>query len=131
MKLLRLNFSLELTLLILGALMLAICARGAGTPVNLTAQWTYTNQPPDVFKVYQTSNLGLPLTNWLVVATVPGVTTSGTNSWTTTNAFFSVIPGVYFWTVTASNFWGESIPGNTPSSPPPVGNVTNILAKPL
>lgn len=131
MKLFRLNFSLELTLLILGALMLAICARGAGTPVPVVLSWVCTNQAPDVFKLYRTQNLALPLTNWVLVSTVPGTTTVGTNTFTTTNAFDSVIPGAYFWTVTESNFWGETVPGNVPSSPPPVGTVTNTTVKPL
>jgi hypothetical protein len=114
------------------ALALALALAAAGGPAvtqadNVSLSWVYTNPPPDVFKVYQSTNLAPPLT-WQVILTVPGTNSLGQ---VTTNASFSVVPSNYFWMITASNFWGESLPSNSPGVPPPVGNVSSTAAKRL
>lgn len=91
--------------------------------------WSYTNAAPDSFKVYQTTNVALALTNWTVLTNVSALASAGTNTWPTNSCLAYVTPGSYFFTVTASNFWGESIPAPPASTPAPVGNVTNTVIK--
>lgn len=73
---------------------------------------------PDVYKIYHSTNINTPLSNWVCIATVPG-----TNLTTTV----MVTPGTNFFTATASNFWGESLFSNvarTPGLPSSDGSLT-------
>lgn len=81
---------------------------------KITLMWDYeTNQvsPELVFKLYSSTNMTVPLTNWTVLAVVPGTNRSVT---------LPVEPGVRFYALTASNWWGESDFSNavgTPAAP--------------
>lgn len=78
--------------------------------VPITLLWDYpaSNLSTDlVFRVYTSSDL----TNWTALATVPG----GTNGVLS----LQVLPAEAFYYVTASNFWGESLP-SAPASTPPI-----------
>lgn len=85
----------------------------------ITFEWDYADDPPDAFYIHYSQDIGSPIANWPVLMGVPGTTTIGTNSWTTTNAVLPLLPGAYFFYATASNFWGESEPSNQISTPPP------------
>ncbi len=69
---------------------------------------TWTKHPEDdtniVFRVYGSSSITTPLSNWAVMVAVPATNTTATNY----SATVSVQPGAFYFTVTASNFWGES-----------------------
>lgn len=77
--------------------------------VPVTLAWDY---PPAeltniTFKVYHSTSIALPLTNWVVL----------TNAISTNQVQVSIAPGVHFFSVTASNFWGESTFSNIASTP--------------
>jgi hypothetical protein len=84
-------------------------------PVTVTLSWT--NAPADqevtAYYVRQATNITGP---WTVV-----VATTNTQRTITLPS-----QGRWFWFVTASNFWGESIPSNTNSTPIPAGKVQDV-----
>jgi hypothetical protein len=94
-------------------------ALAAGTtPATITLTWNApTSGVPDIYKVYETTNLGEPLTNWAVVSIVPG---------SLTQASVSVYPGAYCFVCTASNFWGESPFSNQAGVPAPAQPGSNL-----
>ena len=104
----------------LGALLLICGTILAGTvnPPNVLFLWNYSGPTSNtVFRVYGTTNLSQPSTNWpLVVAW----STWGTNSTgQLTNSIF-VTPAAYFFAMTASNgFWAETPQSVAVSTPPP------------
>lgn len=75
---------------------------------------------PFWFKLYGTNQLGSPAANWQLVVAQPAtnftvVNYDGTNN---TYAYTSPIaPGQFFYTATASNFWGETGFSNTSGVP--------------
>jgi hypothetical protein len=72
----------------------------SGKTVQLSWQFPAARQTPDlVFKVYQSTSLGLPLRLWSVLTNLPGTTRSVDIAADNAQAFF---------VVTASNFLGES-----------------------
>ena len=82
-------------------------------PRPVTFVWTPpTNGVPDIYVLYQTTNLFQPLTNWAPILTIPG---------TNTTCQLTLIPGAYCFTMTASNFWGESPFSNLAGTPAPIG----------
>lgn len=91
------------------------------TPVrnSVSLTWDYdTNNVPDVFKLYTSTNLALPTTNWTLVGSVSGAiqNISITNINQQQQWFF----------VTASNWWGESDPSNIAGIPQPPSVVGNL-----
>jgi len=88
---------------------IAIAALAAPTG-DVTLAWSYpTNLVAGVtFKVYGSPTLGTPMSSWPVIATVPGPTT---------NATVHIAPGAFFFSVTASNIWGESSFSNVAQTP--------------
>jgi hypothetical protein len=114
-----------------------------GRPVRLL--WSYPTQAisTDVtFVIHQGTNLTDAVTNWPVVA-MANAALWYSNGWTAnldTNAGglgpnfyafdvrFNVLPGIYYWYCTASNYW-ESAPSNVVTSPPPTVTITNLLLK--
>lgn len=89
-------------------------------------KWDYTNDvridPTFCFVIYTSADLSNPITNWSVYTNV-----SGSNSWTAEMESNNVVYAVsnvsaqlsqQYWFVTASNFFGESLPSNTVTSPP-------------
>lgn len=98
----------KLTLLAL-LLTAVICLAAVPPPPNLGITWQYGGIPTNtVFKVYGTTNLTQNITNWPTVATFT-TWSSFTNGTTITysNSFFSP-PAASFFSMTSSNFWGES-----------------------
>lgn len=91
----------------------------APAPVHLA--W---NAQPDVdaFKVYGTNDISAPLSSWPLLATVPG---------SVPEAFLPLAPGKMFFYVTASNYWGESLPSNVTNTPSALTNVGGVNIKPL
>lgn len=87
------------------------------TAQNIRLLWDYTNSTtlPDVFKLYHSIDLALPLTNWSYMTN-----TSGTNL----SLVLQIPPGQHFFYLTASNFWGEGPPSNVASTPPLPTNAT-------
>jgi hypothetical protein len=98
-----------------GIITLAAVAAQAVTLHPVTLAWTYPDTPPDWFKLYHSTNLTLPLTNWAVIAQVPGTNSDGL----VTSLQISIEPGLHFFYLTASNsFWRiESDPSNTANTP--------------
>lgn len=86
-------------------LFLPICllATALGSSLRKTVDFVIfyeeTGGAPDLFVLYHSTDLTVPLTNWPVYTTIPG-----------TNRLFTITiePGVHFFTMTASNFWGQS-----------------------
>ena len=81
------------------------------TNATLTADWDTNVTSADlVFKVYTSSDVASPLTNWTVLTNVswPGCMTNGTNI--VVNV--PLTPGQHYYFMTASNWWGESPPSN-------------------
>lgn len=91
----------------------------ANQPAMVTLVWDYVAPVSDdlVFVLRQSANLNTPIAQWNIVATIAG----------TNRAFtFGMLPGAQFFTLTASNFWGESIPSNVASTPTLPAIATNI-----
>lgn len=96
-------------------------AVGTAPPLknSVSLSWDYdTNNAPDVFKLYTSTDITTPTTNWTLVATVSG---------NIHNATISNIPAQQaFYYVTASNWWGESNPSNIAGTPQIPGAVSNL-----
>lgn len=90
-------------------------------PRSLSLAWDYpaSAQSTDlVFKLYHSSDLSVPQTNWLVLTNVAGTNLAVT---------LSVIPGAHFFYLTASNWWGESGPSNLVLTPPVAVSPSNTV----
>lgn len=114
MKTLKLSVVLLIAAIILLALDRVIGAPGDTPtgPVAITLYWD-PNPPAEEVQVYVVRQATNVLGPWSIVATP-----------TTTNTIITLpVPGKWFWFVTASNFWGESVPSNTNSTPLPAGKV--------
>lgn|SRR3990167_7444759 len=100
---------LALLSIILGCLLAALAATPPSGRVILA--WDYpTNELGTnlTFRLYGSSNITTPLTNWTVLTNVVGTNLSVT---------VQIQPGVYFFALTASNFWMESDFSNVASTP--------------
>lgn len=85
----------------------------------VTLSWDYdTNSPPDAFKLYSSTNLSEPSTNWQHIATLSGTIRNVTIS--------NIIAQQCWFYVTASNWWGESLPTNVAWIPQPPREVSNL-----
>lgn len=67
------------------------------------------------FKVYQSTNITIPLTNWNVLTNI--VATNAQIGGTNFQCALQVSPGQMFYAVTMTNFWGESDFSNTTQTP--------------
>ena len=81
--------------------------------VQLTLEWDYpTNEVASIemFRVYSSTNIAIPLSSWTVLASIGGtnsiVSTNGTNA--ICRLPFTIVPAQRFFSVTASNVWFES-----------------------
>ena len=101
---------------------------GAGTnPVPVMLEWdtpTTDNYTNLLYRLYGTTNLSLSMSNWPMISVV-------TNPIPTNNGaqlFFSIpiVPGAWFFTMTASNFWGESPFSNVAPTPPVPALLNNL-----
>lgn len=91
----------------LAILLASIAFAFAGVKTNVTLVWDYPATELNTnltFKLYSSTNITVPLTNWPVATNVPG---------TITNVTLPIQPGMTFYFVTASNEFGESDPSNT------------------
>lgn len=104
-------------IIIFGIFWMAVFA-GISPIGRIRLDWDY---PPNeittdiVFRVYSSTNITIPITNWMVLTNV-----------TTNEAHLTISPGRTFFYVTASNFWGESDPSNVVGLPPLPTNGTNL-----
>jgi len=93
---------------------------GSSPLQNITFEWQYTDTNiVDAFYIHYSPDLNTPLTNWPVLAVAPATQSSYTNYVVNTNFTVPILPGAYFFYVTASNFWGESMPSNSTNVPGP------------
>jgi len=77
--------------------------------VNLVWDYPTNELSPDlVFRLFHSTNITVPMTNWVVLTNVPG---------TSTSVSVVITPGIHFFVMTASNFWGESDFSNVASTP--------------
>lgn len=100
----------------------------ASGPTSVTLAWNPQPQLDSnaVFNLYGSTNVSLPVSQWMYLTSAPAATVSGTNSWPTTNLTVTMTPGVFFFYLTASNFWGESGPSNQAGTPAVPVTVTNV-----
>ncbi len=80
---------------------------------NATLRWTYpTNELSTnlLFKLYSTTNISSPVSTWPLFVTVMG---------TNTQVTIPIVTEQRFFTMTASNWHGESVFSNVASIPPP------------
>jgi hypothetical protein len=110
---------------------MGITAWAAGTAssaVNVTFVWdapvnqSYTGL---VYRIYSTTNVALPTNTWplLTVVTNPTPINGGAQlSYAT-----PIVPGAWFFTMTASNFWGESFFSVAAATPPPAPQLNNLV----
>lgn len=90
---------------------------------NVVLSWSYPAESlsPDLtFRVYASTNLATPITNWACLTNIAG---------TNLSASVKIQPGQMFFVMTASNFWGESLTSNvaaTPKLPLPAGDTLTI-----
>lgn len=98
------------TLVILFSLALVALA------ADITLQWDANDPVEEVagYRVYQSTNVAGTY--------LPIGSTNGTSF-----TVRGLTPGVYFFYVTASNLWGESLPSNTVKTPPPAGAVKKVV----
>lgn len=75
--------------------------------------WTPTNS--GIYKLYGSPTLSIPMTNWTVLTNISLMSTSTT---------VHINPGQYFFAMTQSNLWGESIFSIVVSTPPLPDDVT-------
>jgi len=88
--------------LTVAASLVAVIAAFAAGPVTIS--WTYTNTPPEAFKLYTSTNITVPLTNWTLVGSVSGnVHAINLTNIANQQAWFFV---------TATNYFGERFPTN-------------------
>lgn len=78
-------------------------------PEDISLAWDYPESEKTnvVFRVYSSTNITIPLNQWTVITNVTG----------TNFVRLKVVPGVNYFTMTASNFWGESIFSEVVSTP--------------
>lgn len=113
----------KIILLCAVAVLAGIIANPAEPPSGkVTLAWDYevldTN---NTFRIYHTTNITTPKSNWVVIATVPG---------TNLTATVYVTPGVNFFAATVSNMWMESDFSNVASTPAlPVARDVNITVR--
>lgn len=116
-RLLYFKHLLKLNRLLLVSLLAAPLTLAAPTTGKLKLGWSYDPAlltSDLVFKVYYSTSLAVPLTNWTVLATL-----SGTNL----TAVVQGQGGLNYFSMTASNQFGESDFSNVASAKLP-GNVT-------
>lgn len=94
--------------LVAGAYLLASAAIPAG-PVGIRIHWDY---PPEeiagtTFRIYRSPKAAVPDITWELAAVVTGQT----------NVNLTVSPGRSYYSVTASNFWGEGNFSSVASTP--------------
>ena len=101
----------KLTSIFLLTTLCCILAYAAAIDGKVTLVWDYPVSEMTTnltFKVYSSTNIIIPLTNWVVLTNIVG---------TTNSVKVQITPGACFFYVTASNFWGESNPSNVASTP--------------
>lgn len=113
-------FNAALALLVIPLLLLAAGSSVPTGPTPITLAWNYpTNELSTnlTFRLYHSTNITVPLTNWTVITNIAG---------TNTSVSLPVLPGAHFFALTASNFWGESDFSNVASTPPAPRSDVNL-----
>jgi hypothetical protein len=100
------------TIAALALLAIGIAAAPSPSPTPITLVWDYPAEEVTedlTFNLYTSIDAQLPPEQWTLIKTVPG---------TARQVTIEVTPGRAFYYVTARNFWSESAPSNTASTPP-------------
>lgn len=88
----------------------------------LTLDWAYspTNELSTniTFIIRSTTNQALSVTSWPILGTVPGPATSYT--------FTTPAPGIYYYSVAASNIWGVGTYASAVATPPPARTPSSL-----
>jgi hypothetical protein len=93
-------------LILLWFLALVSAANAQVTNTTVTLSWDYP--PAEITNItFKSFGIATPMTNWTVIKTI-----TATNQVTV-----PAVAGVNFFSVTASNFWGESFFSNVASTP--------------
>lgn len=86
-----------------------LLATAAIRAAQVEFHWTHNNaSAANTFYLLHSKDITKPVTNWNVIAVIPGLAT---------NHCMDIEPGLHFFTLTASNFWGTSLPSNVASTP--------------
>ena len=112
-------------LLFLPFLLLGLLAGQAAPPTgSITFFWDYPSAYLEtnlVFRLYTSTNITTPLTNWTVIGSVNGLAALGTNGIGTNTSKLrlsvKIEPGQHYFVMKASNFWGEADFSNVVSTP--------------
>lgn len=110
-------------------LMLGLAARAAAptntVPIALVWDDPGPTQTGLVYRVYWTTNITTPTNQWPLLALVTNpVSINSGKQLAYTNSF---VPGVYFFTMTASNIWGAgSFFSSAAATPPPPPQLFNL-----
>lgn len=123
----KLSTSLAFGLLILCSFLPA----RAGTPtssntVPIVLIWDKQTpaDPTIVWRVFYTTNVLAPTNTWPLLATFTNPGSYSVGQWGWTN--YNHKPGVYFFTMTASNLWGTAPFCPAASTPPALPNDFNL-----
>lgn len=88
----------------------------------VTLEWTPQDpgwQTNETFNLRGSPDISVAFSNWPIITNV-----AGTNAVT-----IPLQPQLYFFYVTASNYWGESSNSNVAYTPPPAALPTNTVIK--
>lgn len=120
-----------------GALIFPPLPPSATVPIVLSFDYPTNGMDTNlVFVLRGTNQLGLSPTNWPIEQSL-FATNYWTNAWalpiTGTNYTVTftnqTIPGIHFWYVAATNWWGESSPSNVLEIPPLPTSTLNFKAQ--
>lgn len=116
-------------LLICGVLLLGLLTgRAAITPPVtgwVTFFWDYESSALDtnlVFRLYTSTNITTPLTNWTLIGSANAIqvlwtNTIGTNPISKLRMSVQIVPGAHYFVMNGSNFWGTTDFSNVVSTP--------------
>ena len=86
-------------------LLIAVAIKAA----QVEFQWTHNNASvANTFYLLHSRNISTPTSNWTTIAVIPGLAT---------NYCHDIEPGIHFFSLMASNFWGVSSNSNIASTP--------------
>ena len=109
--------------LLLAVSLALVAAAFADVRKSVTFHWEYPAEELTnvlAFKLYSSTDISVPLTNWTVLTNIVG---------TVTNITIPIQPGKRFFVMTASNWWGESEFSNVADVPAPPCADLNLKIK--
>lgn len=112
----RLNHAVGVVVVGVVCLCSMVAAPALKTKVVFSWDYPTAELTNTTFLVWHSTDIAIPLTNWTLVASVPG-----SNSVT-----LQTVPGAHFYVCQASNLWGVSDFSNVVSTPPAPHNDVNF-----